>query len=121
ARLFITVPQLLETATRAATLAGVEAVITMGGDEGGVGLTGSTDGAADVSGVEIDARRDVVALPYSSGTTGLPKGVMLTHYNIVANVCQTDAVETIGAHEVLIAALPFYHIYAMVMIMNRAL
>ena len=37
---------------------------------------------------EIDVMNDLVALPYSSGTTGLPKGVMLTHFNLVANVCQ---------------------------------
>ena len=37
---------------------------------------------------EIDVMNDLVALPYSSGTTGLPKGVMLTHFNLVANTCQ---------------------------------
>ncbi len=36
----------------------------------------------------VDAREDVVYLPYSSGTTGLPKGVMLTHYNLMANYLQ---------------------------------
>ena len=37
----------------------------------------------------IDAFSDVCVLPYSSGTTGVPKGVMLTHHNMVANICQT--------------------------------
>jgi len=54
----------------------------------------------------IDARRDVVALPYSSGTTGLPKGVMLTHYNIVANLVQIEAAERLRSDEVVIATLP---------------
>ena len=44
--------------------------------------------SADDSKVEIDVMNDLCALPYSSGTTGLPKGVMLTHFNCVANTCQ---------------------------------
>ena len=43
--------------------------------------------------VDIDPANDLVTLPYSSGTTGLPKGVMLTHRNLVANVAQTPAAD----------------------------
>lgn len=38
--------------------------------------------------VTIDVDKDILVLPYSSGTTGLPKGVMLSHFNVVANICQ---------------------------------
>jgi 4-coumarate--CoA ligase len=53
-------------------------------------------------------------LPYSSGTTGLPKAVTLTHENIVANLLQMEAIEgqAFEAHHKVISPLPFFHIYA---------
>ena len=52
-----------------------------------------------------------MALPYSSGTVGLSKGVMLTHRNLIANIAQTLAVARIMPEESLVAVLPFFHIY----------
>lgn len=70
----------------------------------------------------IDVAPDTLAaLPYSSGTTGLPKGVMLTHRNLVANVAQIAPVVEVGDDEVLLAVLPFFHIYGMQVIMNDGL
>ena len=68
--------------------------------------------------VDVD---DVAALPYSSGTTGLPKGVMLTHHNLVANLVQAEAAIRFGDDEVFVACLPFFHIYGMQIIMNVGL
>lgn len=66
---------------------------------------------------DLDPVSEVAALPYSSGTTGLPKGVMLTHRNLVANLCQLVAVEPIGKDEVALGVLPFFHIYGMIVVM----
>lgn len=62
---------------------------------------------------------DVAVIPYSSGTTGLPKGVMLTHYNLVANIIQVRGVNgtSITAADSYVGVLPFFHIYGLVVTM----
>lgn len=71
--------------------------------------------------VAINPRADLVALPYSSGTTGVSKGVMLTHYNMVANLLQIEGTGHAAVGETLIAVLPLFHIYGMTVIMNFGL
>ncbi len=60
--------------------------------------------------VAIDPATHLVALPFSSGTTGMPKGVMLTHRNLVANLCQYVPVRTIAASDRVLAVLPVFHL-----------
>jgi acyl-CoA synthetase (AMP-forming)/AMP-acid ligase II len=57
---------------------------------------------------------DLAAMPYSSGTTGLPKGVMLTHRNLVANVLQVDgASHYVHGEDTTVVFLPLFHIYGL--------
>ncbi len=69
----------------------------------------------------VNAREDIAVLPYSSGTTGLPKGVMLTHYNLTSNVKQLLATKHLTSDAVGLCVLPFFHIYGMTVLMNAGL
>jgi long-chain acyl-CoA synthetase len=65
----------------------------------------------------------LAALPYSSGTTGLPKGVMLSHHNLVANVYQFlgPGATSLHSDDFVLCFLPLYHIYGLNVILNPAL
>ncbi len=73
--------------------------------------------------VAIDPKTDLAALPYTGGTTGNPKGVMLTHYNLVAAQTMGQATFSVfePGKEVILAFLPFFHIYGQVVIMLNGL
>jgi acyl-CoA synthetase (AMP-forming)/AMP-acid ligase II len=126
AKYLLTVPALFDKAREAAAHGGVEELFVFGECEGATAFDAlyATDGAgawSDAPPVEIDPAADVVVLPYSSGTTGLPKGVMLTHHNLIANTLQVQACELIKESDTLVCVLPLFHIYGMVVIMNVGL
>ena len=119
ARLLVTVAPFLDVATAAAAGTAVEEIFVIGQADGARSLTDLLgDPLAGQVPVDLDS---TVVLPYSSGTTGVNKGVMLTHRNLVCNVEQTLAIAEIREDETLVAVLPFFHIYAMQVLMNTAL
>ena len=67
--------------------------------------------------------RALAALPYSSGTTGLPKGAMLSHFNLIANVYQFLAPHTtkLNSRDHVLCCLPLYHIYGLNVVLNPML
>ncbi|HEX4902130.1 MAG TPA: AMP-binding protein [Acidimicrobiales bacterium] len=120
AELLVTIGMFLDTARDAIEGTSVSEIVTMDAAEGTTPLTALF--GEPIEQVPVDTAEHVVVLPYSSGTTGLPKGVMLTHRNLVANIAQCDPVlDVSGDDEVAIAALPFFHIYGMQVLMNGLL
>ncbi len=115
----VTIPMFLETARNASAGTGVEQIVVMGEAEGTIPLASLFGPPIDQ--VPVDYAEHVVVLPYSSGTTGLPKGVMLTHRNLVANIAQMEYTFVPSEGEVALAVLPFFHIYGMQVLMNMLL
>ncbi len=71
--------------------------------------------------VEIDPKKTIAALQYTGGTTGLPKGAMLTHYSLASNAIATytwSASETERGKDTGLTNLPLFHIYGMTVCMN---
>ncbi len=120
ATMLFVVPMFLDVAQRAIEGTQVTEIVVMGDAVDG------TTAMADIFGdpieqVTVDPGDHTVVLPYSSGTTGLPKGVMLTHRNLVANIEQVQHAILYTDDEVALAALPFFHIYGMQVLMNGLL
>lgn len=119
ASIFVTVPPLLDLVRRAAIGTKASSIYVLGQAQGTRSLNELFGPAlAEQAPVQDD---DIAVLPYSSGTTGLSKGVMLTHRNLVSNIVQTLGPCALSPDDVYIAVLPFFHIYGMQVLMNCGL
>jgi acyl-CoA synthetase (AMP-forming)/AMP-acid ligase II len=122
ASMLVTIPMFVETAEKAIDGTPVTRIIVVGETTDHTPFAELMAAEPFEGHTDVNAAEDVVVLPYSSGTTGLPKGVMLTHRNLGANLVQIGHVlKTEPGQERLIAVLPFFHIYGMQVLMNNVI
>ncbi|OAN36545.1 AMP-binding protein [Microbacterium sp. H83] len=119
----ITVSPLLTGAKAAAASVGLadDHVIVLDGADGHPSLPQLLGEGHPAPDVTFDPATHLAVLPYSSGTTGRPKGVMLTHRNLIANVSQCRSTISLRDDDRVLAVLPFFHIYGMTVLLNFAL
>ncbi|MEC4764287.1 AMP-binding protein [Mycobacterium sherrisii] len=115
ARLLITAGQLWDRAVAAASMAGLSVDEVLLVDDKALMIPAAGPD------VDFDPATHLAVLPYSSGTTGKPKGVMLTHRNLVANIAQLHPVSGLDSEETLMAVIPFFHIYGLTALLCAAL
>jgi len=120
ARILVTTPPFFGVANDAAAGTSVETIAVIGDGPEGVPTLSELMAEPLADQVPVDLE-EIVALPYSSGTTGMAKGVMLSHRNLVSNLVQTAATVDLGESETVVAVLPFFHIYGMQVLMNLGL
>jgi acyl-CoA synthetase (AMP-forming)/AMP-acid ligase II len=118
ARMLVTVTPLADQAGKAAAAAGLpdDQLIVLNANGFGDNTT-----AAGIPQISFDPAIHLAALPYSSGTTGHPKGVMLTHRNLVANIALSRPMPGITADAAIIAVLPFFHAYGLTILLGTLL
>ncbi|MCS5733644.1 AMP-binding protein [Herbiconiux daphne] len=118
-----TVSALLPQAAEAAAAVGIadDHLVVIDGADGHPALRDLLFDRAAPPDVQFDPATHVAVLPYSSGTTGHPKGVMLTHRNLVANVLQCEGIIPLTRDDRALAVLPFFHIYGMSVLLDFAL
>jgi acyl-CoA synthetase (AMP-forming)/AMP-acid ligase II len=107
----LSTPSFARAAREAADRAGVREVFVIGEARGETPFAELLEAGGEAPKVEIDAWRDPLFLPYSSGTTGLAKGVELTHRNVVSNLAQVcaPALDIVREDDTALAP-PFFHI-----------
>jgi acyl-CoA synthetase (AMP-forming)/AMP-acid ligase II len=117
ARWLVTFPMAAERAIEAARGTSLGQVFCLGDAPGTVAFGSLLAEDGPMPEVAIDPARDLLVLPYSSGTSGLPKGVMLSHRNLVAQLCQAESVYADSPEPRVIGVAPFFHILGLALVM----
>jgi acyl-CoA synthetase (AMP-forming)/AMP-acid ligase II len=122
AKMIFTISLFLDRARAAAQEVGLpdEAIVVLDGADGFASLRDLLGTSAEPP-AHTRTPGDTAVLPYSSGTTGLAKGVVLTHRNLVANLCQIEPIFRGNHTTKILAVLPFFHIYGMTVMMNAGI
>jgi acyl-CoA synthetase (AMP-forming)/AMP-acid ligase II len=118
AKFVLTIAMFADKVSAATKGTSVQEIFTIDPSDGATPFASLARGDDRVHDVAIDPARDLVAIPYSSGTSGKPKGVMLSHRNLVAITRQVEGCLSFGSGDCTIGFLPFFHIYGMVVLMN---
>ncbi|HEY5883066.1 MAG TPA: AMP-binding protein [Pyrinomonadaceae bacterium] len=121
AKYMLTVPALMDKAKTAAAANNINTIFVIGDADGAISFASLSTHGTTHPRVEINPAEDIVALPYSSGTTGLPKGVMLTHRNLVAMLCQMEATKPFSEEDTLVCVVPMSHLYGLHIVVNLGL
>jgi acyl-CoA synthetase (AMP-forming)/AMP-acid ligase II len=112
----LTTPEILERARPALARTTVREVFVLGEAAGATPFTTLPRLGEALPDVQFDTAEDIVLMPYSSGTTGLPKGVMLTHRNVVGNLLQADVPQHRSEQDILFAVAPLFHMYGILIL-----
>ena len=121
AKYLLTIPELMDKTRKAVRGSNVRQIFVVGEAPGAVPFASLLVHERIFPPTVIKPHEDLAALPYSSGTTGFPKGVMLTHRNLVSILCQMRANDAITEDDTMICVVPMYHVYGLHVVVNLAL
>lgn len=132
ARTIVTQKALLGTAVQAAKMVGIDEdqIILLGDEKDETFKFKHFTSVKNLAGTnryrraKMNPKKDLAFLPYSSGTTGKPKGVMLSHGNLISNTLMNHSLEgnwLKWQNDKIIAFLPFFHIYGLTVIIHQSL
>lgn len=120
AKFLFTVAPLADRCVEAAQGTAVETIFCLG-DAPGTSAFASLSDAGATAPAPVRQPEALCAMPYSSGTSGVPKGVMLCNRNLVSQLVQADVMLSRRDTDVILAVLPFFHIYGLVLILFQGL